>query len=281
MRKILIISNAFDFETALVIDWITKIDKYVEVRVLNIFDDTVLKAQNDLNYSLLILQQLINIPYSPDFNIKKIDSLNNQTVNRLDLSSFPELQLSDLSVQKQELNIKTSKSRLYPTLSINGSLGSGYSENNKYLTPDGNLQSKPFNNQLNENFYQSVSLTLTVPIFNKNINTTQIQINQLELEQLKIDKKKHVLDIQKKIKQLKMEVSNSDAQYKSSLIVLKANETNYSNNKILFENGSIIYSALLEVKNKLFVAESNSITSKYRKIISNLILTIYSNTYHD
>lgn len=41
MKKILIISNIFDYETSLVIDWINKIDKNITVKVLNIFDHNI------------------------------------------------------------------------------------------------------------------------------------------------------------------------------------------------------------------------------------------------
>jgi len=239
----------------------------------------VLKSQNDLNYALLLLQQLMNKSYDSNFNIVTIDTLNqtNNLENEIDISSFPELKLSDLTIEKQELSIQIVKGRLYPTLSVNGSLGTGYSENSKYLSPTGELLPKVFNTQIDENFYQSASLSLIVPILNKNTTNSQLQINRLELEQLKLNNKKQRLEIQNKLEQLKMDVTNSNSQYISLTAVVKTNEVNYQNSQIQFENGIITYSRLLEVKNRLYKAQSNLIQSKYRAKMNELILDYYLN----
>ncbi len=240
----------------------------------------ILKAQNDLNYSLLLLQQIMNMPYQPNFNVITFDTLANKTHNneidkKLDLSSFPEMKLSDLQIQKQELNTQIAKGRLSPSLSANGSIGSGYSGNNTYLTPNGELQPKPFNTQLNENFYQSLSFTLTIPIFNKNTTKTQIEISKLELEQLKLDKQKQALEIQNKIEQLKMDVSNFKAQLNSLKAVVNANQMNFDNAQIQFKNGYITYNELLEIRNKLFKSQSDLLQIKYSMYSKTLILSFY------
>ena len=237
----------------------------------------ILKANNDLNYTLLLLQQLMDMPYHSNFNISTFDTISNSnsSINEIDISSFPELKLSDLNIQKQELNTQSTKGRLYPTLLANGSLGSGYSGNSTYLTPTGESLSKPFGTQINDNFYQSASLSLTIPIFNKNTTNTQIQINRLESEQLKLDKEKQVLEIQNKIEQLKMNVSNSRAQFNSLKSVVKANEINYQNSLIQFENGVIAYFTLLEAKNRLFKAKSDLTQVKFQMLANNLILGFY------
>ncbi len=240
----------------------------------------ILKAQNDLNYSLLLLQQLMNMPYQPNFNVITFDTLTSKTHNneidkKLDVSSFPEIKLTDLQIQKKELNTQIAKGKLSPSLSANGSIGSGYSGNNTYLTPNGELQPKPFNTQLGENFYQSLSFTLTIPIFNKNTTKTQIEINKLQLEQLKLDKQKQALEIQNKIEQLKMDVSNFNAQLNSLKAVVKANQMNFYNTQIQFENGYITYNELLEVRNKLFKSQSELLQIKYSKYSKALILDFY------
>jgi len=240
----------------------------------------ILKAQNDLNYALLLLQQLMTKPYNSNFNVVIFDTLSNQKndfINGIDISSFPELKLSDLTIQKQELRTQSTKGRFYPTLSVNGSLGSGYSENSKYLAPNGELTPKPFNTQIDENFYQSASLTLTVPIFNKNTTRTQVQLNRLDIEQLKLDKQEQELAILNKIEQLKMDVLISNSQLNSLKAVVDATKISYKNNQIQFESGIITFTSLLEVKNKLFTSESNLIQNKYKLKINELVLSFYLN----
>jgi outer membrane protein len=252
--------------------------KIIEIQAQEEMDKyNVLKASNDLNYSLLLLQQIINISYHPNFNIVTFDSISNQiTINKtINLNNLPDIKLSELNIQKQEANIKTIKSRMYPTLSLNGSLGSGYSGNNQYLTPNGELQPKPFNTQLSENFYQSASLSLAVPIFNKNVNRRDEQINQIKLEQYQIEKEQLMLELNQKIELLKLEINNLDAQLNSLQFVLESNQKNYSNANLQFENGYTTYTQLLEIKNKLFKSQSEMLQTKYTLYSKMLILGFY------
>ena len=116
----------------------------------------------------ILLQQLMNKPYDSSFNIKLINFNINQP-SIINLSKSPELKLSELYIKKQELTIRKIKGSFSPTLSLNGSLGSGYSENNKYInSTTGEFISKPFRTQLDENFYESAYLSLNIPIYNNN-----------------------------------------------------------------------------------------------------------------
>lgn len=240
----------------------------------------ILKAQNDLNYSLLLLQQLMNMSYQTNFKITRFDTLSpSKSINEsINISSFPELKMSELTIQKQVLSEKSTIGNLFPTLSVNGSLGSGYSENNKYLTPTGELLPKPFSTQVNENFYQSASLTLTIPIFNKNTTGSQIQINKLKLEELKLNIEEQKLDIQNKVERLKMAIENTNSQFLSLKAVTKVSEIYYKNSLTQFENGVITNAKLQEVKNGLFREKSNLIQMKYQIIANNLILEFYLNS---
>lgn len=221
----------------------------------------VLKAKNDLNYSLLLLQQLLSKKYDSSFGVKeiKVSPIKEVRNNEMNFANSPDLKIATLNIKKQELNIKSTKGKLSPTLSINGSLGSGYSGNNKYLAPSGNFTPKPFKNQLNENFYQSASLTLSIPIFNKNATKTQVKIQQIKINELLIAKENQELNLFSKIERLKMDVENATAQYNSQVTILKAYKTNYENSKIQLENEAINFIRFLEVKEKLFKVQSHGL----------------------
>lgn len=237
----------------------------------------ILKAKNDLNYSLLLLQQSLNLTYNPNFAIEKTDTLIEAGMiqKEFNVSKLTEIQLADLTIEKQSLNIKTTKGRLYPTLSLNGSLGSGYSGNNQYLTSNGELVPKPFGNQLKGNFYQSASLSLNVPIFNKNTTRSQLQVNALELKQMQLDKEQQILIVQNKKEQLTMDVSNAKAQYQSATVVFDAAKLNFDNTQLKYDNQIISYTQLLEAKERLFKAQSELIQAKYQMKFKVTILEFY------
>jgi outer membrane protein len=237
----------------------------------------ILKAQNDVNYSLLLLQQLMNMSYDSSFKILSVDTLMNNELNieRIDISQLPDIQLINLSIIQQDLKLKQMNAKRLPSLTLNGSLGTGYSENNKYLTPNGELIPKPFQTQINGNFYQSASLTLTIPLYNKHQNITQKKIIQLEEQQILLNKEKLTLDLENKINRLKMDVENYSSQIKALKLVLNAQQVAYNNSEIQFEKGFITNNQLLEVKTKLFQAKSELIQSKYKLIASQTILSFY------
>lgn len=236
----------------------------------------ITKAQNDLNYALLLLQQLLNVPYSEFFNILKIDSSLIFQINQ-DLTQIntPELQLSNLNIKKAELQIKTVKARYYPTLNLNGSLGSGYSENRTFFT-NGEFIPKPFSDQFKENFYQSASISLNIPIFNKSTTRHQVQINQLELKQTLLDKEQQKIEVRNKLEQLRMDVSNAQAQYQSAESVYLATKKSFENRELEHENGKVTYSQLMEEKNRLFKAKSELIQARYLTLFKQLVYNVYT-----
>jgi len=74
-----------------------------------------------------------------------------------------------------------------------------------------------------------------------------------------------------------MDVVSSNSPYISLIAVVKTNEVNYENSQIQFKNGIITYSTFLEVKNRLYKAQSNLIQSKYKSKMNELILEFYLN----
>ncbi len=81
---------------------------------------------------------------------------------------------SDLNMTKKNLSI--TRSQLYPSLSLNGSLSSGYSETN---TVDGKIIS--FSDQLKNNNNQYIGISLNIPIFNRWQNRSNIKKAKLEV----------------------------------------------------------------------------------------------------
>ncbi len=239
---------------------------------------TALSAQNDLNFSLLNLQQLINIGYNPSFNIATTDTLLTQLItpyNELDLNRFDELKMSELSIERLAINEKFLRSNLYPSLTLNGSLGTGYS-GNSLISVNGTLETKPLGLQLDDNFYQSAYLSLQVPIFNQRSTKTRLKINQLQAKQSELDQVQHKLLIEGEYNRLKLEISNSLRELEMAESLLFLVKLNYQQGEIQFENGKITFSDLQEIKNQLFVAESDVIQAKYRSDMNQLILKFYT-----
>lgn len=238
---------------------------------------TITKAENDLRYSKLLLQQLLNIPIKNDsFDISasfsdSTHSLFSDTV----ISTLPEIVKIELGIQKQLYFLKSLKGRYYPSILLNGSIGSGYSENNKMININGDLVSRPFGEQFKNNLYQSLSINLSIPIFNKNATRNQVKIQELELQSLYINKQNEYNQLKQKIEQLFVDILNTSSQLEALEKVHSSALLNYENFQVRYETGNATYTQLIEAKNKLFQAESELIQAKYQVLFKQTVLGFY------
>lgn len=235
------------------------------------------KATNDLNYSKLLLQQLLNIETQDSFDVVNslIDSILIRSYNDTSIATLPEILKIELSTQRQIYLLKSAKGRYYPSLNLGGSVGSGYSQNNKMLTPTGEYVTRPFEEQINNNLYQSVMVTLSIPIFNKNINRTQVKIKELELESLAIDKQNEYNQLKQKLEQLSLDISNLSDQLEALEKAHQSALLNYTNFQIRYENGDIPFTQLIENRNKLMLAESELLQANYQLLFKQIVLGFY------
>ena len=239
----------------------------------------LLKARNDLKLTKVILQNLMNVSFSDQFSIQnnlsisaqfQLSSLSDSTINRL-----PEIIKIDLGIENQSYLIKSGKGRYYPSLFLRGSLGSGYSENNKVMNANGQLIPKAFNDQISDNFYQFVSLTLSVPIFNKGAIRNQVKLSELQLQTLELDKQDQKIALKQQLEQLFIEIENLNNQTKSLETSKVLAETNLNNMKIRNENGDANFYQLTVARNSLLQVESELIQVKYQMIFKHMILGFY------
>ena len=235
------------------------------------------KAKNDLNYSKLLLQQLLNIETQDSFEVinSLTDSLIISGYSDTSIATFPELLKIELNTQRQIYLLKSAKGRYYPSLNLNGALGSGYSQNNKVLNSNGEYTPRPFVEQINNNLYQSVVVTLSIPIFNKNMNRTQVKVKELELQSLAIDKQSEYNQLKQKLEQLSLDISNLSDQLEALEKAYQSALLNYNNFQIRYENGDISFTQLIENRNKLMLAESELLQANYQLLFKQIVLGFY------
>ncbi len=238
---------------------------------------TITKAENDLRYSKLLLQQLLNIPITDSFEVSDSfsDSLTHLFFPDTAISALPEIVKIELGIQKQLYLLKSIKGRYYPTILLGGSVGSGYSENNKVLNSAGDYVPREFTEQFNNNLYQSLSFTLSIPIFNKNATRNQVKIQELELQSLYINKQNAYNQLKQKIEQLSTDILNSTSQLEALEKVRSSALLNYDNFQVRYETGNATYTQLMEAKSKLFQAESELIQAKYQLLFKQTVLGFY------
>jgi outer membrane protein len=136
-------------------------------------------AQNNLRTNIVNLKQILQLPSNYDFQIVKPDTIlvddqlqSLQEVQNLAQTQRPEVKYSELNLENSNTNLKMAKASIQPTLSLTGNISTNYSNGN------GN-----YFNQLGNNFYMPVGLSLGIPIYNNRIYKTQIEKSKIAIEQ--------------------------------------------------------------------------------------------------
>ncbi len=274
---------------------------------------TLVNAEGQLKNAKLNLQQLINIPvtstFSIDFQLEK-DPLYGvvtdvEEIYRLALNNQPNIKSYQLKSQSASYAIKIAKGSLYPRLSLNGNLATNYSSLAKQseisyinsIQNIGYLQSNPseivlgnvsspvysnskynFANQIKNNLGASLSLSLSIPIFNGHVVKNNIKIQQINLYNSLLNEEIVKNDLRKKIEQAYIDVENAISKYQATKEQLDASFASYQNMTYKFENGMLSTTDLLQEKNKYTKAMSESIQAKYQLIYNLKILDYYKSS---
>ena len=255
---------------------LTSIDKLEVEAQLSLDSLSLIKSENKYKYSLITLKNLINIPNSEYFEIELNQSLNDSTLNIyiVDLGGLPQIKIYDKKIDLEHYNMKIAQSGYYPSLSLSGSIGSGYSGNNIDLI-NGEVKIKPFNEQLDKNFYQTVSLSLNIPILNSGITKSSIELSKIEIEKSILERQQAIVESKSLIEKLKIDIINAQAEKSASEKAYKSISKIMEVTALKYEEGEINFATYLEIRNKLFMAKTEQKNSEINLLFKQKILGYY------
>lgn len=242
--------------------YITRYDVLALSSQLTLDSIALVQAENNKKYSLIVLKQLLNLAEDMAISIPEMTTLKNERpiYSQEQFSNNPEFELAKIQTDLQQYRLKLAKSRLMPTVSINSSIGSGYSGNNKELIGS-EFFPKPFEVQLQENFYQSSVLTLNVPIFNNGRVRSEIKIAEAELTKTKIEQEILFQQLRNQLEQLENEISNEKANVSALKRALEALEERFEAVKEQYNAGTLNVQHYLELRNTLFKTQADYYTA--------------------
>lgn len=265
------------------------------------------QALNTVDLSYLQLKQILQLDASESIRVVKptiqieeneqVEARPGQVYDKA-LNTLPEIKSAESRLLGAENQVKSAKSNYYPTLTLNGSLGSGYSGLNQSVlatetavipigtTASGeqvttvietpvSRQVKPFGDQLSDNFNQSIGVSLSIPIFNRfqiNTGVSQAKLNA-ENRQLIYEQTKN--QVRQNIEQAYADAVAALKSYKANLKAVKALRESYGYIEKRFEVGMVNPVDLTDAKNRLTRAESDLLRAKYDYIFKLKILDFY------
>lgn len=273
----------------------------------------LVNSENAVILARLNLMQLLQLSQSdaPDFEIvvPTFDDVGMELISNTPndvyvkaKNTLPQVQAAERRRSSAEYGVDVSRGTLYPTLSVSGAVGTGYSGINQEgvgtpiedfipigqvagtgqpvlslfpqtIYPD--FQTKGFGDQLNDNLNRNIFLNLNIPIFNgmaARSNLARAKISQIEAD----------LNYTQVTNQLRFDVEQAYTDAKAALNsymaarkAVNALEESFKYAEIRYQQNVINVVDYNNIKTQYTNAQSNLINAKYDFVFRSKILDFY------
>lgn len=262
--------------------------------------------------SVLQLKALLNLDAAQPFDVDAPDVANIPVESLLNLQPeyvyslakdfMPIQKVNEFRVASAEANLKAAKSRMLPSVSIFGSLGSSTNSqareiigSNPVLFPLGKVnvggtdydvfpmnptnvpitQKQLYFDQVNQNFRQSVGVSLSIPIFAGGQLRANRSRQQLNLENVLLQQRADDLDLKNTIYRAYAEAFSAYQRYQATVKSVNAAQKVYDFATKRYENGMLQTLELITNQSNLFRATVDKISAEYDYIFKLKVLEFY------
>ena len=235
-----------------------------------------IQAEGNLRIALLELTQLLELPSPEGFAIvsPEVGDVDKTLLMRPEaicdeaVLVKPAVEAAQLNVEYAQVNIARAKGAYLPTISLNGSLGTNYYTNSK-------IQSRPFGEQLKNNFSQGIGLSMRIPIFQRfsvrnNVRNAEITFKsqQIQLESVK-------KALYKEIQQAYYNAVTAQARYAGSRESAASARQHYELTEEKYKVGKAGVADYNDARNSWLRAESEHIQARYQCLYQTKLLDFY------
>lgn len=229
--------------------------------------------QNAQRQDLLTLKQLLQLPTEQAFDIVSPDTIIAialinplQEVESNALQHRPEVKNSELGVQVANIGLDKAISGYKPSLTAGASIGTSYTKNPSY----------DFLRQLDNDFYQQVGLTLSIPIFTKRLNKTNVEEAKITIDQANLTLINTKTILSQNVERAYINVLNAQSQYDAALEAFKYNQETYRIANEQLRVGVADMVEFLQQKNLYIQALQAYIQAKYNAALTLKIYDFYN-----
>lgn len=269
---------------------------------------SVVEAENNLSISYLNLTQLLELPTPKGFEIERpelglIDQpeiLTPEQIFEIAVQARPEIKSAEVKLESSEKSLSIAQGGYYPSLSLNGSLGSGYSGANEIgsnpytytpqigVTEDGipvytispltgyeSKKAKPWDDQLQDNLNKSVSLNLRIPIFNGWTSRSNVAQAKIGIENSSLDLQLQKNNLYKIAQQTYNDALAASNKYKAANKKVNATKESFNYAEQKFNVGLINSVEYNNAKKEYNNALSELIQAKYDFVFRATVIDFY------
>ncbi len=264
------------------------------------------RMENNLRMAYLELIYLLELDPGMDFQIQRpaVEAEGQQLQMEPDLvvekalRIEPSVNAARQRIEMAEKGLDIRKGERYPTLSLHAGLGTRYSEAFKHF-PENNTNSIPMKNapsakdagmftqngplpetvpyvdQLRENYYRSVQLSITIPVFNGWQSRNRIQHARIDLDRSRINYQQRKKELSQIVYEAWSDAMGAYQNYQSNATVLEAARESYQYAEESFTLGISSTIEYNEAKARLNRAEVNALQAMYEFVFLSKTLEFY------
>ncbi len=272
---------------------------------------SIINSKNTLETAKISLCQLLNIPYTKDLELEKIDMGSAapkyddgpDKIYETALQQLALIKAVDLRKQSAEKAVKVAKGQLWPTLSFGASASTAYSSvarQNSYInttyipTTDSAFVNSTtkypvyrfqdnftpstkigYRDQLDNNIYTSYGFTLNIPFFNNLLQRNRVKQAKITLKNRELVASTTRTQLNQSINQAYINMSSASERFTTIIDQVNAFTESFHAAEIRFNEGVFNSVEYLTVKNSIDRANINLINAKYDYVLRIKILDYY------
>lgn len=226
------------------------------------------------NYKLQLKQLLeldgtdemtLALPTLSDEQVMKV--LPSQTdVYQTALTTRPEIQSGQLSIDNAKLGIKTAKAGYMPTISLSASSSS----------TTNSASTNNWAQQMKYGWNNMIGISLSIPIFDNRQNKSNVQKAKLQYSNSQLNLATKQKELYSTVESLWLDALNAQQQYAAADTKLKSSQTSYDMVSEQFTLGMKNTVELLTEKNNLQSAQQQRLQAKYMAVLDRALLDFYA-----
>ena len=229
-------------------------------------------AENAERQDKITLKQLLQLPQTNNFDVVKPDTVLStesvpalSTVQEYALQNRPEVKNAELGVQISDLGLTKAKAGYLPSLTLGAGLGTNYANDPTY---------NAFR-QFDNNFYQQAGVTLSIPIFTKRQNKTNVAKANIDIAQARLTLENTKTTLALTTERAYINVQNAQKQFVSAREQLKYNQEVYRIANQELKIGVVNIVNFYQQRNLYVQAMQSFIQAKYNAALAARIYEFY------
>jgi outer membrane protein len=270
---------------------------------------SVVTLQNSVETARISLAELMNINYSKDMQLEKIDvnaaftlyDGNAEQIYEQAMKNLAMIKAVDLRKKSAEKAVKSARGQLYPSLVVSGGLGTNYSSaattatltgtadvlTDNYVTvnnekiflyaPQNSYSSNKisYSSQWKNNFNSFVSVGIQIPILNGLQARGRVNTAKIQEKRTVVNAKTTKTQLQQAVEQAYVNMNTAFERYQKLTSQVEDLTISFRAAEVRFNAGAINSVDYLIIKNKADNANINLIAAKYDYILRTKILDFY------